>query len=180
MQSYINRLEHAEARKTEIEGQITDLIPSWALAPVVHALQVFKGIGMVTAATLAAEIGDFSRFASPRQRMAYLGLVPSEHSSGSKQRPGGITKAGNKIARVMLVEAAWAYRWPPKVGVDLMLKRQDYSQELKDTGWKAQVRLNKRFRRLEGRGKRSTAAAVARELVGFIWATAISAMPKTA
>lgn len=180
LQSYINRLDQAEARKAEIEGQMVDLIPGWALAPVVHALQVFKGIGMVIAATLAAEIGDFSRFASPRQLMAYLGLVPSEYSSGSKQRPGGITKAGNKIARVMLVEAAWSYKWPPKVGVLLMLKRENYSQALKDIGWKAQVRLNQRFRRLEGRGKRSTvaAAAVARELVGFIWATAISAMPK--
>jgi hypothetical protein len=161
---------------------MVDLIPGWTLAPVVHALQVFKGIGMVIAATLAAEIGDFSRFASPRQLMAYLGLVPGEYSSGSKQRPGGITKAGNKIARVMLVEAAWSYKWPPKVGVLLMLKRENYSQALKDIGWKAQVRLNQRFRRLESRGKRSTvaAAAVARELVGFIWATAISVMPKAA
>lgn len=180
LQSYINRLDQAEARKAEIEGQMVHLIPGWTLAPVVHALQVFKGIGMVIAATLAAEIGDFSRFASPRQLMAYLGLVPSENSSGSKQRPGGITKAGNKIARVMLVEAAWSYKWPPKIGVLLMLKRENYSQTLKDIGWKAQVRLNQRFRRLESRGKRSTvaAAAVARELVGFIWATAISAMPK--
>ena len=182
LQSYINRLEQAEARKAEVEAQIAELVPSWTLAPVVHALQVFKGIGLVVAVTLAAEIGDFSRFASPRKLMAYLGLVPSEFSSGSRKRPGGITKAGNTIARVMLVEAAWAYRWTPKIGAMLMRKRDGHDQALKDVAWKAQVRLNKRFRRLESRGKRSTiaATAVARELVGFIWATAIGAMPKAA
>ncbi|WP_299654282.1 IS110 family transposase [uncultured Jannaschia sp.] len=182
LQSYINRLEHAEARKSEVEQQIADLVPSWALAPVVHALQVFKGVGLVVAVTLAAEIGDFSRFATPRKLMAYLGLVPGEHSSGGKFRSGGITKAGNTIARVMLVEAAWAYRWPPKVGAMLLRKREPYAQELKDVAWKAQVRLNRRFRRLEGRGKRSNVAAtaVARELVGFIWAIAIRTTPKPA
>lgn len=182
LQSYINRLEQAEARKAEVEAQIAELVPSWTLAPVVHALQVFKGIGLVIAVTLAAEIGDFTRFASPRKLMAYLGLVPGEHSSGRKVRPGGITKAGNSIARVMLVEAAWAYRWPPKVGAMLLRKREDYDQALKDIAWKAQLRLNKRFRRLEGRGKRSNVAAtaVARELVGFIWATAVGATPKAA
>lgn len=182
LQSYINRLEQAEARKAEVEEQITELVPSWTLAPVVHALQVFKGIGLVIAVTLAAEIGDFTRFASPRKLMAYLGLVPGEYSSGSKVRPGSITKAGNSIARVMLVEAAWAYRWPPKVGAMLLRKREEYDQALKDIAWKAQVRLNKRFRRLEGRGKRSNVAAtaVARELVGFIWATAVGATPKVA
>lgn len=150
LQSYINRLEQAEARKSEVEEQIAELVPSWALAPVVHALQVFKGIGLVIAVTLASEIGDFSRFATARKLMAYLGLVPGEHSSGSRVRPGGITKAGNTIARVMLVEAAWAYRWPPKVGAMLLRKREDYDQELKDIAWKAQIRLNKRFRRLVG------------------------------
>lgn len=180
LQSYLHRLEQAEARKTELEAHMEELIPAWSLAPIVHALQVFKGIGMVTAATLAAEIGDFSRFPDARKLMAYLGLVPSEHSSGRKIRPGGITKAGNTISRVMLVEAAWSYRWPPKVGELLLRKRDGYDQALKDAAWKAQLRLHKRFRRLEGQGKRSTVAAtaVARELAGFIWATAISVGPR--
>ena len=178
LQSYINRLKQAEGRRVEIDQQIADLIPEWDLAPVATAVQVFKGISQTTAVTLAAEIGDFSRFSSPRQLMSYLGLVPSEYSSGGKQRPGAITKAGNKIARAMLVEAAWGYRWPPKVGQILLQKRMNYSQPLKDTAWKAQVRLNKRFRQLEKRGKRNTVAAtaVAREFVGFIWYVAIGAM----
>jgi transposase len=179
LQSYVNRLDQAESRKRQLEEQLAELVPAWSLAPVVTALQALKGIQLVIAATLVAEVGDFSRFASPRQLMAFLGLVPSEHSSGRRIRPGGITKAGNVAARSLLFEAAWSYRLPAKVGQAMWLKQRGIAQAWRDIAWKAQVRLNSRYRKLVGRGKKSNVAvtAVARELLGFVWAIATSSMP---
>ena len=179
LQSYVNRLDQAESRKRLLEEQLAELVPTWSLAPVVTALQALKGIQLVIAATLVAEVGDFSRFTSPRQLMAFLGLVPSEHSSGRRIRPGGITKAGNVAARSLLFEAAWSYRLPAKVGQAMWLKQRGIAQAWRDISWKAQVRLSSRYRKLVGRGKKSNVAvtAVARELLGFIWAIATSAMP---
>ena len=170
-QSYLNRLNQAEARKKELEMQIADLVPDWSLGPMVTALQALKGVGMVIAATLVAEVGEFSRFASPRKLMAYLGLVPGEHSSGGSIRPRGITKAGNSDMRALLFEAAWSYRTTPKVGQWMSARTSNVPQEAKDIAWKAQLRLNSRYRKLVGRGKKSNVAvtAVARELVGFMW-----------
>src|SRR5918998_1652877 len=99
LQDYIHAVEDAEARLARLERQIEELLPGWSMAPVVEALQAMRGVGLIVAVTVVAEVGDFSRFASPRQLMAYLGLVPSEHSSGSGVRRGGITKAGNAHAR---------------------------------------------------------------------------------
>jgi transposase len=174
LQSYINRLEQAEARKTDLDKQIEALVAEWNMAPVVRALQALKGVGLVIAATIVAEIGDFARFSNPRQLMAYLGLVPGEHSSGGSVRPRGITKAGNSMARSLLFEAAWPYRLPAKVGQAGWVQQRDCAQWLKDISWRAQLRLATRYRRLVLRGKRSQVAitAVARELVGFIWAIA--------
>ena len=174
LQSYINRLDQAESRKAELEAQIAALLPSWSMAPVIDAVQALKGVGLVVAATLVAEIGDFGRFASPRQLMAYLGVVPGEYSSGGSIRPRGITKAGSSTARSLLFEAAWAYRLPAKIGRENWLRQREMAQWLRDLSWRAQVRLNTRYRRLVARGKRSNVAitAVARELVGFIWAIA--------
>ena len=179
LQSYVNRLDQAESRKRQLEEQLAELVPAWSLAPVVAALQALKGIQLVIAATLVAEVGDFSRFASPRQLMAFLGLVPSEHSSGRRIRPGGITKAGNVAARSLLFEAAWSYRLPAKVGQAMWLKQRGVAQAWRDISWKAQVRLSGRYRKLVGRGERSNVAvtAVARELLGFVWAIATSSMP---
>jgi transposase len=159
---------------------MAELLPTWSLAPVVEALQVLKGIQMVIAATLAAEVGDFGRFANPRQLMAYLGLVPGEHSSGRRIRPGGITKAGNVVARALLFEAARCYRLPCKVGQAMWLKGKALGQDLRDISWKAQVRLSGRYRRLVARGKKSNVAitAVARELVGLVWAIATRIAPR--
>lgn len=170
-QSYLNRLNQAEARKKELEMQIADLMPDWSLGPMVTALRSLKGVGMVVAATLVAEVGEFSRFASPRKLMAYLGLVPGEHSSGGSIRPRGITKAGNGDLRALLFEAAWSYRTTPKVGQWMSTRTSNVPQEAKDIAWKAQLRLNSRYRKLVGRGKKSNVAitAVARELVGFMW-----------
>jgi transposase len=112
----------------ELEGEITKLIPHWSLSSVVVALQALKGVGQVIAATLVAEVGDFHRFSSPRQLMAYLGLVPGEHSSGGSIRPRGITKAGNTLARSLLFEAAWSYRTRPKVGQWMLVHRPEGHQ----------------------------------------------------
>ena len=144
------------------------------MAPVVHAMQALKGVGLVVAATLVAEVGDFGRFANPRQLMAYLGVMPGERSSGGSIRPRGITKAGSSTARTLLFEAAWAYRLPAKVGRESWLRQRGMEQWLRDLSWRAQARLSARYRRLTARGKRSNVAitAVARELVGFIWAIA--------
>lgn len=151
----------------------------WSLGPVVCALQALRGMTLVAAATLVAELGDVTRFANPRQLMAYLGLVPSEHSSGSKRRLGTITKAGNGAARRMLIEAAWTYRFPARISRDLLLRQEGLPQPIRDTAWKAQIRLCGRYRTLSCSGKPANVVAteIARELAGFVWAIGNLAQP---
>lgn len=170
-QFYLNALERDEEHKTGVEGQIKDLLADSQWAAQMHALQALKGVGTIVAATVLAEVGDFTRFAHPRQLVAYFGLAPGEHSSGGSTRPRGITKAGSSIARSVLCEAAWSYRTTPKVGQWMKQHRPPVSQEIIALAWKAQLRLHKIHRRLSGRGKRSVVvtAAVARELLCFIW-----------
>ncbi len=174
-----NAHEQAESRRKELDEQIVELIPHWSLAPIVEALQALKGIGVVVAVALVAEIGDFMRFANPRQLMAYLGLVPGERSSGKSLRPRGITKSGNITLRALLFEAAWCYRNRPKVGQWCWTRMPETQQVIKDIAWKAQVRLHGRYRKLISNGKRSQVAvtAVARELLGFIWAVCQHVQP---
>jgi transposase len=177
-QNHLNAHEQAQARRDLLDQQIIEPLPHWSLAPVVKALQALKGIALTIAVALAAEIGDFRRFASARQLMAYLGIVPGEFSSGNSIRPRGITKAGNTALRALLYEATWCYRTPPKVGSYLYTRMpKDIPRNLKDIAWKAQVRLTGRYRRLLARGKKSQIAvtAVARELVGFIWSIGLLA-----
>lgn len=178
-QTYLNTEEQAEARRDSIEEQIQIFVPYWSLAPVVEALQALRGVALITAVTLVAEIGDIRRFEHPRQLMAFLGLVPGERSSGETTRRGRITKTGNVLARSILIEAAWAYRQPAKIGMQMMLRQEGIPQVAKDIGWKAQVRLCGRYRRLVARGKKMPLAitAVARELVGFIWVLAHTVEP---
>ena len=167
LEDYIEAVEAATARRDRLTAQIEAALPDWSLAPVVTALQAMRGMALVTAATLVAEIGDITRFANPRQLMAYLGLVPSEHSSGGTWRHGGITKAGNGTARRMLVEAAWSYRFPARISRELLLRQEDLPKPVRDTAWKAQVRLCGRYRKLAQSGKPATVVttAIARELV---------------
>lgn len=171
-QTYLNALGQDEARKTEIEGQIRELLACSPWAKQMQALQALKGVGPVVAATIIAEVGDFSRFVHPRQLVAYFGLAPGEHSSGSTVRPRGITKAGSSIARTVLCEAAWNYRTTPKVGQWMKERCPPVPEDIAALAWKAQLRLHKTYRRLIARGKRSVVAtaAVARELLGFVWA----------
>jgi transposase len=141
------------------------------LAATVSGLQTLRGVALVTAATLVAEIGDITRFKSPRQLMSYSGLVPSEHSSGGSQRRGSITKAGNAHIRHVVVEAAWHYRHIPRVGEGLRKRSEGQPEKLKEISWRAQSRLNRKYRRMSARGKTKqvTVVAVARELLGFVW-----------
>jgi transposase len=149
-------------------------VPAWSLAPVVRALQALRGVALIVAVTFVTEIGDLRRFESPRQLMGYLGLVPGERSTGESVRRGGITKAGNGRVRHMLVESAWTYRHPPRVGAKKLSKLELVPPKVREIAWKAQSRLTARYRALSARGKRLTVVctAIARELAGFMWAVA--------
>jgi transposase len=174
LEDYIAAVETAKARRDRLTAQIEAMLPDWTLAPVVAALQTMRGMALVNAATLIAELGDLSRFANPRQLMAYLGLVPAEHSSGASVRRGGLTKAGNSAARRLLIEAAWTYRFPARVSRELLLRQENQSKPIREIAWKAQLRLCARYRKLARSGKPANlvTAAIARELAGFIWAIA--------
>jgi transposase len=162
----------ASERIGRLEQAIREAVADWSLAAIVPALMAMRGIDLIASVTILAEIGDLSRFETPRQLMAYLGLVPSERSTGESVKRGSITKAGNGRARRVLVEAAWAYRHPPRVGYEKQALVAAAPRPAREIAWKAQVRLCKRFRMLSGNGKKSTvvATAIARELAAFIWA----------
>ena len=159
-------------RVERLEQAIREAVPEWSLAEVVTALQAMRGINLIAAVAILAEIGDLSRFQNPRELMAYLGLVPSESSTGDTVRRGGITKAGNGRARRILVEAAWSYRYPARVGREKQPKVAAAPRRVREIAWKAQTRLCGRFRSLLRKGKLPTVAvtAIARELSAFIWA----------
>lgn len=168
---YVHAVEQGAERVAKLSQDIAELVESWSLKPLVKALQAMKGIRLLTAVTIVAEIGDFSRFARPAQLMSYLGLVPSEHSSGQSVRRGGITRSGNKHARTALVESAWSYRFKPARSAELRRRSAGVSAEVRAIAWKAQARLHGRYVRLLARGKNKqrTVTAVARELAAFIW-----------
>lgn len=144
-----------------------------------NTIQALRGVQFTVAVTTVAEIGDLARFTNPRQLTAYLGLAPSEHSSGEKRRQGGITKTGNTHARRAIIEGAWAYRYPTKVSRQIKERQENIPKHIQNIAWKAQLRLCKRFRRLTARGKNPNVAvtAVARELASFMWAIAQEVKP---
>lgn len=162
----------AETRQKRIELAIDVMLDEWSLAPVVKALQALRGIGLISAVTLMAELGDLSRFQNPRQLMGYVGLVPSEHSTGDRVKRGGITRRGNAIVRRTLVEASWGYRHAPRIRRSKIQVIDSLPKPVTDIAWKAQSRLCERYRKLSTSGKRSTVAtvAIARELAAFVWA----------
>ena len=165
-------MRQARERLERLEQAIRIAVPDWSLADVVEALMAMRGLDLISAASFLAEIGDLSRFRMPTELMAYLGLVPSEDSTGDSIKRGPITKAGNRRARRMLVECAWAYQHPPRVGRDKQPKVDAAPRAVREIAWKAQCRLHRRYRALIRRGKLKTVAitAVARELAGFLWA----------
>jgi transposase len=147
-------------------------ITGWRLEPVVRALKALRGVAAITAISLMAEIGDLARFSHPRKLMGYLGLVPSEHSSGERTSRGSITKTGNAHARRLLTESAWNYRFKARIGREALARQEALPESIRTTAWKAQLRLTQRFAALRNRGVQINKAcvAVARELAGFIWA----------
>jgi transposase len=165
-------VRQAQERIARLEEAVRAAVPDWSLAEVVTALMAMRGIDLVAASTFLAEIGDLSRFQTPRELMAYLGLVPSESSTGDTIKRGPITKAGNRRARRILVECSWSYQHPPRVGKKKQEKVAAAPRAVREIAWKAQSRLCARYRALIRKGKLKTVAvtAVARELCGFIWA----------
>lgn len=171
-QDYLEAVWAAQDRRDQLVGRVTAAMAGWPMGSLVEALRGLRGLDFISAVTLVAAIGDLGRFETPRQLMAYLGLVPSERSSGEHFWRGGITKTGNGEARRMLIEAAWSYRYPPRVAKEKAEIIVRLPKPVRDIAWKAQLRLCRRFRTLSAGGKRPTvvAAAIARELSGFVWA----------
>lgn len=173
-QEYVRTVTERTALLRRLEGELLEQAKTWRFAPVVDALQALRGVQFTVAITTIAELGDLTRFDTPRQLMSYLGLTPSEYSSGERRRLGGITKAGNAHARRVLIEAAKSYRHRAKVSPQIQARQQSLPKAVCDIAWRAQVRLCARYRRLLARGKHpnTIAAATARELAGFMWAIA--------
>jgi transposase len=174
---YVHEVEHVAMRLERLDRAIQEAA---RLAPprmraVIAALQALRGVAEIAAVTIVAELGEISRFRTPRQLMAYSGLVPSEYSSGSKRRQGSITKTGNAHLRRVIVEAAWAYQFRAWLGGYLLRRQTGLSQEVRDIAWKAQNRLHLRYRKFLARGKNKPqiVTAVGRELLGFIWAIGV-------
>jgi transposase len=159
------------AQCERLEAALREAVVNWRFYPAVLGLQAMRGVQFTTAVGMLAELGDLSRFAHPRQLMAWIGVTPSEHSSGDKRRQGSITKTGNSYARKLLVEAAWSYRHPARVSPEIQRRHEGLPKAIVDRAWDAQVRLCRRYRNLIARGKNQNVGvvAVAREFAGFIW-----------
>jgi transposase len=171
---YLDAVENHEARIERLEKAISASCPAWRLLPVVEALQALRGVSMLSAVSLIAELGDLTRFDKPAQLMAYMGLVPSEHSSGPTVKRGAITKTGNTHARRALIESAQAYRLPARKSRAIRKRQEGLPEDIREIAWNAQLRLCQRYRRMTARGKNHNlvVTAIARELAGFIWAIA--------
>jgi transposase len=176
LEEMLHAVRQAGDRIARLEQAIHAAVPDWSLAPSATALMALRGIEFIAATTLLAEIGDLTRFRTPRELMAWLGMVPSEHSTGERTRRGPITKTGNRRARSILVECAWSYRHPPRVSRDKLARLEAAPPAVRDIAWKAQSRLTARYRALRRAGKLDVVAitAVARELAAFIWAVGLA------
>jgi transposase len=172
LQEYIDTVNDCSERVKRLTQHIQTHVAHWSRGPFVKAYQALRGVSLIIAATVVAEIGDMNRFENPKQLMAYLGLIPSENSSGSTVRRGSITKTGNSHVRRVLVEAGWSYRMPARKTIILLKRQQGLPKNVCDISWKAQTRLCARYRRLIARGKsrQNAVTAVARELGAFMWA----------
>lgn len=174
LEEYLAAVEECGRRVARLDAQIRDLVPEWSMGPVVEALTAHRGVNLLVAATVVAEIGDLTRFDRPRPLMGFVGLVPSLNASGQGRRTGRITKTGNGHVRRCLIEAAWAFRHPARRTAHLRRRLAGQPQAIQELAWRAQVRLCGRYRRLMARGKQhnKVITAVARELIAFLWATA--------
>ena len=174
LQEYIDAIHNCRERVDRLTEQIRHQAKQSGLAELIKVLQALRGVSLIVAATLAVELGDFTRFKRPGQLMAFVGLVPSEHSSGETVKRGSITKTGNGHVRKALIEAAQAYRLPARKSRAILKRQKEVPESIRKISWKAQCRLCGRFARLTARGKKSNVVktAIARELTGFIWAIA--------
>ena len=168
---YRTAVSEAHERVERITAALREQVAEWRLQPVVGALMTLRGIEMIAAVTLIAELGDLRRFDHPKRLMSFLGLVPSESSSGESRSLGGITKTGNTHARRILIEAAWCYRFPARIAREKQIRQEAQPRVVREIAWRAQLRLCQRYRRLSARGmhQNKTCVSIARELVGFIW-----------
>jgi len=173
-QEYLRAVSEQHERRQRMEHELHEAVQGWRLYPMVQAIQALRGVELTSAVIVMTELGDLTRFDTLHQLMSYLGLTPSEYSSGARRRQGGITKAGNGRARRALIEAAWAYRYNAKVSEQIRKRLDTLPKPIQDIGWKAELRLCTRFRRLTSRGKHPNVAvtAIARELLAFMWAIA--------
>lgn len=171
-QEYLNAVTESVQREQRLLGEIEKHVKQWRLYPAVVSLMALRGVRMVVASTMIAELGDLSRFPHPKQLMSYLGLTPSEYSSGERQKRGAITKCGNNHARSMLIEAAWNYRFHPKVSREMQKRQENIPIAIRDIAWKAQLRLTHRYQAMTRMKKNPNiiVVAIARELVAFMWA----------
>lgn len=171
LEDLLGTIDYHLERVAKLEQAMLNLLDDWQRKPLVEALMAFKGFKLVAAMVIVSEIGSFSRFEHPKKLMAFLGLIPSENSSGGKRKQGGISKCGNPHARWILIEQATHYRHPPKVSAELSKRQENTPRWIRDLSWKTQIRLNHRFKTL---GKRQVhynkvKVSVAREMCGFIW-----------
>ena len=180
-QEYVDSVQAMTRRVAAFDEQMESAARESVFWPVIEGLMALRGVKLITATTIVAEIGDLRRFTTAPQLMAYLGVVPSEHSSGESRSRGGITKTGNGHVRRVLVESAWQYRYPARKTAVLQRRAERASEEVQEIAWKAQKRLCTRYRRLEAKGKVKVQVciAIARELAGFIWAIG-QALPQPA
>jgi transposase len=180
-QEMLDVISEATARLERYDREIERAVPGWRWEPAVRALMSLRGMALLHAATLVAELGDFRRFEHPGQLMGYLGLVPSEHTTGNDRQQGGITKMGNAPARRALVEAAWQYRAPARLSPCLKKRQEGLPKAITDIAWEAQRRLHHRYTHLTRAGRKKSqvaVTAVARELSGFVWAIGRQVQPR--
>jgi transposase len=182
-QEMVNVISEADERLARYEKQIAAVVATWRWEPVVKALMSLRGVALLTGATLVAELGDLERFPTAPQLMSYLGLCPSERTTGTDRQQGGITKMGNGIARKALIEAAWNYRSPARIGGTILARQAGLPKAVTEAAWNAQTRLHQRYKHLTGPARKKAtvaAAALGRELAGFVWAIGRMVKPQPA
>ena len=180
-QEMVNVITEAGQRLARYEKQIPAVVESWRWQPVVQALMSLRGVAVLTGATLVAELGDLNRFETAPQLMSYLGLCPGEHTSGESRQQGGITKMGNGIARKAMIEAAWNNRTPARISRTVLARQEGLPKAVTEASWNAQTRLHQRYKHLTGVGRKKSqvaAAALGRELAGFVWAIGRMVQPR--
>jgi transposase len=172
LQEYLQTISERIARLKRLDNELEHHVKKWRYYPVVKAIQALRGVRLLVAAGVIAELGDLTRFDHPRKLMSYVGLVPSEHSSGGKRHVGAITKCGNGRARRLLVEGAHSYRYPANISTDMQKRQEDLPKDIIDIAWQAQLRLCRRYQKLMHKGKHNNVVvtAIAREMIAYIWA----------